>query len=95
MDNDHPELTDELVDAIGDYTDMMTTGKEPGLDEYCARFPQLAPRLRELLEVALWIREEADWFHATFPGMKLSEFLALSRKEQDELIRRRRRPMAT
>ncbi|MBM3322382.1 hypothetical protein FJY69_02735 [candidate division WOR-3 bacterium] len=61
-------LTDEFVDAVAAFSDALVQDRSPDLDEYAARFPQFAPRLREHLETAIWVRQTFKAARQAHPG---------------------------
>ncbi|MBM3323274.1 hypothetical protein FJY69_07345 [candidate division WOR-3 bacterium] len=63
------DLTDEFVDAVAAFSDALVTGQNPDLDRYVARFPQFAPRLREYLETAIWLRQTFEAARNEYPGI--------------------------
>jgi hypothetical protein len=54
------ELTDEELDAFGEFTEALVKGERPDIETYLACRPEMAERLRPSLEAAIWLKGQFD-----------------------------------
>jgi hypothetical protein len=65
----------EYLDAFGEYTDQMVTGREPNIDVFVLQYPQFEERLREDLEFAQCFYDAVQEFKRQNPHIDIADLL--------------------
>ena len=72
-----PELTDAELDAWAEFTEAQARGEEPKVEEFLARKPGMADRLRPSLEAAVWLHAEFAALRRKYPGIRARHLLRI------------------
>lgn len=72
-----PEYTDEEVDLVVEFSEAMQRGEQPDIEEYLARCPARAARLRPLLEAEAGLDGAFRRIKDKYPGLDARCLLGL------------------
>jgi hypothetical protein len=65
----------ELLDAFGEFTDRLVTGRQPDVDAFLSDYPQFADRLRPEMEFARCFFNRVQRVKRDFPQVDLLDVL--------------------
>ena len=87
---DFGECTAEELDLFGEFTESLTRGEKPDVEEYLARLKDGSKeRLRTSLDNAVWFHGLVQGFKTECPGKSFWDVIGIGRGQEAESGSRR------
>ncbi len=75
-----PEYTDAEVELAAEFDAAVQRGEKPDTEAYLARLPEHGNRLRPILEMSYWLKDQFDRIKREYPGFRAWHLIGLPAK---------------
>jgi hypothetical protein len=72
-----PDYTDEEIDVLDRFDEMVIADEHPDINQYLAIYPQHDARLRPSMEITVWVYESFQRMKRECPGLRAWHLIGL------------------